>query len=297
MRTIGAAMASAISTFFSLCCLASAQCDLTGYDSTPPPKLPGAVFDQYAHFEYASDVDATDGGELRIWNYILNKRNDRGIGASWPKAGIGLSLWYPLPPGQAACKYFPTEIIRKDSDAPVVYGTNQQQQPATVYVAETRRDIGRAGANIKTSYADDDGKLINVNVSVSSYLSGKSIYITVEHSPTLIVGIAGLPRVLTQEQIEQISAAAKAQKAEVERATYYKFAGESPHKFLDEMFLPEKPPGEDTDFLFFSGQSAKVDVETDSSIEKVSTDMIILDQKRRRPVFATDVSLLVPSAK
>ena len=95
-----------------------------------------------------------------------------------------------------------------------------------------------------------------------------------------------------------IRTSAESQKAEVEQATYFQYTKEDPTKALASLFQREKGPNAKTDFLFFSGSAlTKVgfDVPSGSAIEKISTDMIILDEKNRRPVFATGVSLLVPA--
>ena len=111
-----------------------------------------------------------------------------------------------------------------------------------------------------------------------------------------MIGIANLPEVLSSNQIEMIAASGKSQNVSVVKATYSQFTKEDPQKVLGPLFQPEKGPNEKTSFLFFSGGSAKFGFEVlpDSKIEKVTTDMVILDEKNRRPVFATDVSLLVP---
>jgi hypothetical protein len=96
VRTTGAAMVSGmILTLY--CCAASAGCNISQFDNDLPRALRGEVSNHLANFEYASDVDNVDG-TLRLWNYVLNKRPDKGIAISWPKAGIGQDFFTPLPP-------------------------------------------------------------------------------------------------------------------------------------------------------------------------------------------------------
>ena len=77
------------------CCAASAGCDIRQFDHDLPRAVRGEVSNHLANFEYASDVDNADG-TLRLWNYVLNKRSDKGIAISWPKAGIGHGFFDPL---------------------------------------------------------------------------------------------------------------------------------------------------------------------------------------------------------
>ena len=88
MGTTGAAMVSSIGFLISLYCAASAGCDLAGYDHTPPTALRGGVSNPLADFEYASDVDIV-GHRPRIWNYVLNRRTDRGVGITWARRKLG----------------------------------------------------------------------------------------------------------------------------------------------------------------------------------------------------------------
>lgn len=297
MRTVGAAMASSIPLFLSLLCSAGAQCDLSGYDNGPPPAFKGTVNDNYAQFDYGSDVDPQNG-QFRVWNFILNRRTDKGIGAKWPKAGIGINLLNPLPPGMAACKIFTTAQVLTDSDAPITYGTNSQSQPATVYVPEPQRKLGSTVSSIRTSYTGDDGKAVDLNVLVAAFQTDGGISFNIEHSSSFVVAIAGLAEVLTAQQIEAMSHMAKSQNANVEQATYFEYTKEESPTALASLFDPEKGPNLKTHFLFFSGPSAKFGVDAPgSAIEKVLADVVILDAKNKRPLFGTNVSLLVPAKK
>jgi len=296
MGTTGLTMVSGF-IFTLYCCAASASCDVSQFDRTAPSAIRGEVSNHLAHFEYASDIDSV-GGRLRVWNYVLNKREDKGIGISWPKAGIGIDLWAPLPPREAACKFQTVDEVQKDPDAPITYGTKDQTQPATVYVSEQPKKLGSTDSVISASYMNDDGKSVNVDVQLSTYQTNDGISFILRHSPGVVIGIAGLPQVLTAKQLDGIRLSAKSQDASVEQATYFEYTKEDPRKALSFLFQADKGPNENTDFLFFSGSSAKFGFETlTNRIEKVSADVIVLDEKRRRPVFATDISLLVPAGK
>jgi hypothetical protein len=297
MLATGAAMISLTIVFFSLCSPASASdCDLKAYDRTPPPALRGTVNNPAANFEYASDVDAVDG-QLQISNYILNRRTDKGIGVKWPKAGISQSVTFPIPPGDSACSSQTTEKYHTESDI-ITYGTNEGTKATVVFVADTQRKLGSTESNIKTSYTNSEGKPVNVNVEVFAFRTEKEISFSVQHSPALVIGIAGLPDVLTAGQIETLQESAKAQNAGVKKATFFQYTNEDPTNALAALFDPERGPSAKTDFLFFSGSSAKFGITTSTSnIEKVSADMIVLDAKSMRPILGTGVSLFVPVMK
>ena len=140
MRMRGIVMASSLGIFMSLYCVVTGACDLSGYDLTAPSPLRGSVSNNLVNFEYASDTDIVRD-HLRIWNYVLNRRADRGIGVTWPKAGIAIPLWHPLPPGESACKTSSADWVHVDSDAPMTYGTTDQKDQASVYLPENQRKL------------------------------------------------------------------------------------------------------------------------------------------------------------
>ena len=297
MGTLGAAMFTSLAILISLCSGAFADCDLANYDKTSPPALRGGVDNNFAHFEYASDADA-QSNQFWIWNYIQNKRTDKGIGANWPKAGIHINVLYPLPPGKAACRWFSVAGYSKDSDAPITYGTTDQQEMASVYAPPVANKTASTSSRISTTFTNEGREPVDLNVDFSTFQSGNGIYYVIVHTPGFVVGIAGLPKLLSQKQIDLLSADAKAQNASVERASYLQYTGEESTNNLKMLFDPEKGPNAKTDFLFFSGASAKIHLETEGgSVQQTAADMVILDAKLRRPVFATSVSLLVPTLK
>lgn len=300
MRTLGFAMVTALALLISTYCAVNAApvCDLNGYDHTPPRAIPGGLANPLVNIEYASDADERPGGGMRIWNYVLNKHKTKGIGVTWAKAEIGVPVWRPLPPGEAACKFSSADTVVVDPDAPIRYGTTDQEQKASVYVAENVRKLGSTDSTIVASYTDADGKTVPLHVRVTSFQTPTGIIITLDRPPGITLGIANLPQVLSLQQIETITSNAKFQNTVVQRATYFQYTKEDPKKALGSLFQPEKAPNEKTDFLFFSGPASltKVDLEVPAgvSVEKVSTDMVVLDENRQ-PVFGTGVSLLVPA--
>jgi hypothetical protein len=114
--------------------IASAACSLTDFDRTPPSAVSSRVSNQFATFEWASDVD-TVRGRLWIWNYIWNQGNE-GLRARWEKGRIRIPTLNPIPPREPFCnKYLVTSVqAQPDTDAPIVYGTNDQTQDEMVPV-------------------------------------------------------------------------------------------------------------------------------------------------------------------
>lgn len=296
MRTTGAAMVNAIFVALFLSCPAFAHCDLADFDKGAPAALHGAINSSSVEFEYASDADTIagpHGSYQRIWNYVHNIRKDKSIGVRWTKAGIAQPLTRPLPPDETACNISSADTFSKDSDAPIVYGTNDQVQQAEVFIPQDHRKLGATDSTIGTSYQNEDGKIVDVNVQFSTAETQKGVSFVLQHSPGVVVGIAGLPTAFSSSELEMMIDAAEKQDSEVQRATYIEYTKQDPKEIAD-LFQPEKGPTAKTDFLFFSG-SAKFGVEIPTSnVEQVSADMIILDAKNRRPIFATGISLLVP---
>jgi hypothetical protein len=273
-----------------------AACDLSFFDRGSPPAYKGAIDNNRANFFYASDIDPANG-TLQIWNYILNRHPDKGIAVTWEKAGITNDVWGPLPPGESACVQRTVDVAQIDSDSPIVYGTTDQIEPATAYVSDVKK-LGATDSRVSTSYLNADGKAIDVSVQLSTYKTSDGIGFTLNHSPGFVVGIANLPQVLSSGQIEGLQLSAKKQDASIEHATYFEYTREDPQKAYPFMFRRKQGPNAKTDFLFFAGSSAKFGLMTMGyQVEKVSADVVIFEERTKRPVFATDMSLLIPTKK
>jgi hypothetical protein len=294
-------MVSSIGILVSLYCAASAHCDLHRFDQTPPRAISDIVSNQFADFTWASDVDTIDG-RLWVWHYILNTHKDSGLGAVWEKADIRIPLTHPLPPGEAFCNRFLAASVlpNPDTDAPIVYGTNQQRQRAAVFVAEKPPKVGETSSSISTTYSDESGKAIDVNVQLTTSKTTKGFSVYLEHSPDLVIGISGLPRALSESQFKEIRDTVGNQNSAVERATYFGYAKADPQSVFDSnsadhSFWNGLDPK--ADYLFFSGTSTKIGFEVPAeNTVRASADLIVLD-KKLRPILATNVSLLVPSPR
>jgi hypothetical protein len=318
MGTRGATMVSAFGLLLSVyCSAASAGCDLSGYDQTSPTKVHDDVDNQFARFEWASDVDVMPD-QLRVWHYILNK-GTRGLGAIWEKAEIRIPITRPLPPGEAFCNRFFADAVLKhaDTNAPIKYGTNSQVQRAAVYLPvdaqnddKTREVLkppkrsggetsdfqrsGAIGSHIDTSYADDNGKVVDVKVELTSAPSPKGMYLFLYRSPGLIVGISGFSTALSQAQVDALTNTAKGQAVRIDQGSYAQFTKENSAEALRPLFPERKDLDTKGDFLFFSGQNNKIEFEIPAgSLKKVSTDVVVLDQELH-PILATAVQLFAP---
>jgi len=291
-------MASSLLFLIAFCSVSGAGCDLNGYDHTAPTALRGVIQSHLLDMEYASDADDA-GDHKKIWNYVWNKNADRGIRVSWPKVGIGTPIWTPLPAGDCAITAEDTaESVRVDSDAPISYGILlDQKRQTSVYLAQNERKLGSTNSAVRTSYTGEDGKPVDVEVAVSTSQTPKGIRFAIERSPGLWIGIANLPDVLSPTQIDVMSTAGENQDALVVNTTYGQFISASDIKELAPLFEEGAAPNEKTDFLFFTGKSTKfgVEVPNNSETERVSTNMVILDARTKRPVFVSRVSLVVPA--
>jgi hypothetical protein len=288
--------ATAMLSFVLLACLcgsAVAGCDLSGFDHTPPPAIKSQVDNQFAQFEWASDAD-TRSGQQWVWHYIRNK-GTKGLGVRWPKAGIRQPLTRPLPPGEANCNEFPIDALaaKPDTDAPIIYGTNEQRQPAAIFIADNGSQK-KAGAKIQSSYLNDEGKVVPVNVEVSMGATKSGFYFVVTHTPGLVIAMSGISKVFSQTQFEIMSSTYKEQRVSIAAMTFADYTKQDPKRLLAGMFSAEEI-GEVSDqpYVFFRGNpKASVELPADS-FRTVMSNMIVLDEALR-PILATQVRLLVP---
>jgi hypothetical protein len=252
------ALLVASSLFFASA--ASADCDLSTYDRTPPAAIRSGLDNGIAHFEWATDVDTVNGRNW-IWHYIKNLHSDRGLGYQWPKADLRRSLGSPLDPGKTDCnRYFVTTQTAPDDNAPITYGTNESRQRAAVY-AEAKAAApgpgpGTEGGNrgqpagpadtpavpatgsiIETTYTTNAGSSESVRVAISTRQTnadGQWLF-EIDRTPNVIVAIA-MMKFFNSDQLKSLVAQFLQQSIRVDvgnlRKTIDRDDKEVPFKFL-----------------------------------------------------------------
>jgi hypothetical protein len=277
-------------------CLAAAAlgCDLREFDRTPPAAVRSELHNSAAHFEWASDVDIVSG-RTWIWHYILNKRNDVALGVRWKKANIKRHLANPLPPGESDCNRFLANSVEDapDTRAPIIYGTAEASQDAAVFVE--KQQSAATTSIIETSFVSAKTKLVEkVSVYVSTSPTPKGIGITIQQTPNVIVALGSIGRALNSQQYEAFASAAKMQDVRAEKAAfadYLKGAGDGFEGLFTKEEVDSTLRGQ---FLFFSGTKFGAEIQAEKT-ERVSADLILLDRNDNRPLFATEVNMLLPA--
>lgn len=272
---------------------ASAACNIKNFDRTPPHAIKSDVDNQFAHFEWASDVDDRNG-QVWIWNYIHNERYDAGLGAVWKKAGIRIPITHPLPPKEVFCNRYLVLSARKkpDTDAPIVYGTNSQNQRAAVYLSE---DAKTTSSSVNSSVIDKQGKVRSLFVNIRTGPTSIGTYFILEHSPNLMIAIPALAKFLSADQFGMFRNQLSKQKATATKGPYYKLAMQDPYKTFAQLYSKDEALALAKDELVFIGGSSIVKTEIPAKKTKeVATDMIVFNEDYE-PMFATRVRLLLPA--
>jgi hypothetical protein len=295
--------------FFAGCILFSgfgpgyAFCDLSTFDRTPPRAVRSDVSNEIASFEWATDADVLEGQNW-IWHVINNKDPGRGVSVVWPKAKIRQAIGNPLPPGKAACnRYFVNSVApQPDDDAPLLYGTGEHSQNAAVFVplkttAENRR-TDRSEIIIETSYTDSEGKVRDAFVELLVHkVKGGDWRIEITQSDNVFFVLAvddygALVRLLNSSQREF-------DRRGVQLVDGYQWEDRSFLKELTQLYSAQEVFKFETTKrftlfrLFKDKMIAPLDITAfDTTTEHV--DMILLDSKTSRPIFATDFDLIVP---
>jgi len=274
------------------CGFSFAACDLREFDRTEPHAIKSQVDNQFAQFEWATDVDVLSGQDW-IWHYIWNKNRSAGLGALWKKADIRIPLTAPLAPGAAHCNHFLVNAFRPepDADAPIVYGTNSQTQRAAVYVAASPPSQ-RTGGYFDSTYVDENGKRIDLHIAVFSKASPGGYTLFIEKYPTDItiafsklapvcVGpFAGpedaIPAFCKQVRIQTL------EDAKIDKAS------------LASVFSPAELAERRTqDYLFFALRELKSGHEIRArSLLVTNSELIVLDS-RQHVLFVSNVQMLV----
>ena len=276
------------------CGIASAACDTSSFDRTPPPAI--RADPATATLEWASDVDNLNG-QLWIWHYVKNTR-PQPLGLRWVKANIRRHLGNPLPPGETDCNRFFANAVNDtpDDDAPIIYGTNEQRQDAAVFVRRAapqgNLQKGETISVIDTSFAAG-GKVEDVHVVVASRRTEKGLVFQLEQPANVVIAMSSLAATFSAEQFSVLS---RGLDAPIAPANFQQYTKLDAAKALGGLFsdkeLAERVKQE---YVFFPpARKAAIEIPT-VGVQQVSADLIILD-RQLQPQFATEIIVLVPAA-
>jgi hypothetical protein len=292
--------APAMLVLITYACFATATawpCDLREFDRTPPAAVRSEVHNRAAHFEWASDVD-TVNGRTWIWHYILNKRTDSAIGVTWKKAHIKRHLANPLPPGESDCNRFLANTVEDapDTQAPIIYGTADASQDAAIFV-EKQQSAAATTSIIETSFVNAKTKILEkVSVYISTGPTPKGIGISIQQTPNVILALGSIGRALNSQQYDTLVAAAKSQDGRAERAAFVDYLKGAGTDGFQGLYTKDEVDAKLTGlFVFFSGTKFGTEIQAERT-ERVAADLILLDRSDNRPLFATEVKMLLPAA-
>ena len=208
--------------------------------------------------------------------------------------------------------------MQQDNNAPIIYGTNQRPQTAAAYVEGQAPKVNAGGqpntdqpvnnipkgqtkpiqSKIKSTYLDDEGKSVNVDVQVTTGPTDEGLYIEVLHSPGIIVGLSELAQRLSKSQLETVADQLKRQEASARFATFADYTKSDGAQQFGGMFSEEKLTSLlKQDFLFFGGSGKASLLIPATGFTRVSANLLVLDQRKLMPVLGSSVVLLVPEAK
>jgi len=255
---------------------ARAGCDLNGFDGTAPSAVRGPVDNEYGKFEWGSDVDVNDA-QAWIWNFIVNNGSDKSLSATWKKAGIRIGIANPLPPNEAYCNQYPVSAYGKDTDAPIVYGTQTQQAAVYMRINE-KRASNTISSTVQTAYEDEQKKLNVISVTINFYISDNILKNVEVISPQdIYVGLSGLSEILRPQIASDFLNAAEGQGGAVALTSYRDFANDSEIEQTFETI----PLLDKYSIIFVKGPLKDISLELPVSAEMTSSPIVILDKEKR----------------
>lgn len=277
-----------------------------------PSALKDRIQRPSVQMEWATDVDA-DNGRTFIWNYIWNQGKDRVGPVSWPKGGITTTVWNPIPPGEAFCsrRYVLAASAQPDPDAPITYGTNEQQEPAAAFMplpfAPTTAGIERVqlqpnavvgaqvGVNLSWTIEGKEGAPSTpTNVDITSIRTTGGINVFVYFPRNVIIGITGLSEGLSKEGVEAVIASTKAQSIKTTVASLESYAGAKAAAMVEEAFSsPDAKSRAQGRLVFFEGGGKGIFTVQALAAVQQSAELVVLDSDRR-PLMVGQTDLLVP---
>jgi hypothetical protein len=208
-----------------------------------------------------------------------------------------------------------------DNQAPIIYGTHRGKQTAAVYIPDqaanqapspspgagpgptpskpgTEGSLKPTNSRIKSGYLDSEGKVVNVDVQVTTDPTKEGFDIQVVHSTGIIVGLAELSESLSGSQRETMLAQFKQQEAGVSYGTFAEYSKREDPKVFGEMLPDDKLLSLLKErFLFFTGKGKATASIPADGLKTVSANLLVLEEKSWMPVLATKVNLLVPARK
>jgi hypothetical protein len=280
---------------------AIADCDLSKFDQSPPAAIVSTVNNETAKFEWATDVD-TSNGRSWVWHYVKNLHPNRGIGYAWPKAQLRRALGTPLEPGKTDCnRYFAAAPTALDDNAPIMYGTNGASQRAAVFAeAKTASVAPWAGTITETSYNNENVRLgIWTEPEGATSSDGDRLWVLhVERSANVSVAIASLPSLMRLDQLTSIIAQFGKQSIRTEAMPLSRITKREDKEALADLFSQDEIVSrlDQQYFVMFSGGPAKAEaiIPNSGAVRQVYLDVFFFDQKNQ-PFFATTVGLLLPA--
>ena len=202
-----------------------------------------------------------------------------------------------------------------DDNAPITFGTNESVQRAAVY-ADTRTAGTSTQSNaaapisppkeaetasvVETSYSTGYGPVENVRVVISTF-EGQDANdrwrLQIKRTPNVIVGISGIPKLLSQSQFASISDQFRSQSVSVDLVPLTKITGREEREALAGLYSEaELPAHVDQLYLVLGGGGAEVVKAAVPAValRPISTDLLLFDRKGQ-PFFATTLRLLAPA--
>lgn len=284
------------------------DCDLTGFDQTPPPAMVNPEANAQS-FDWGSDVDTIKGNRgLLFWHYIRNRVGNKPLWVTWNAAGLGTSAAMPLPGGGTVCKQ--TQVFFQidhppdiktivNNDAPILYGARGESQDASIYrpvpplvAQQPAGEPSRIRAwftHLVGAYEDRAGAQHRIDVTIeTSQVDGRYTIAITNSSGNAVVGISRLSELLKPDQFGLVTEAFRKQGAVVEPGTL-------PPPAAEALFRPKVPP--EGQYLFV-GRIEKATASYAGSSGQIPrlqpASLVVLDNERH-PILSAGMALLVPS--
>ena len=250
---------------------AFAGCELSSFDKTSPAKFAERVENGFASFEWGTDADPYEAA-IRIWNYVKNSDSGSELAFRWDKAGMTAPISNPLPAGATVCQRF---FVRKlssspDFDAPIIYGTSNQVQMATVYTSNDKVEESKEGVASTSSFASSaiiDDVVRQVTVELVSQRTESGASFSIRYSPGgMIIGFSKLPEILENNDIGNIG----------DGDTYESFVSSPVDVMMKGAYELMSPEEAGSRFLFLSSLISDSSVPISSKIVKLYSVNVVL---------------------
>lgn len=273
----------------------------------PAPILSPLVLDlPFGKFKWGTDAYRDGSGNWWVDDVIWNDPGGPPLAVSWAKGDIHRAISFPLTAGESQCNthFVSTGVPEPDTDAPIIYHANREQDAAVYSGANFAKDNSNGtpskkntDTRIETTITRPNGTKDPIEFELKTRSTESAIVVTLQTRGNFTIAIPSLSSMYGANYTSKIAEDFSRQDFSIQRDQFNKIAGKD---VLPDFYWyePKRPEIEGTDTFFIrsseKGNKAVTELSLDGlkTSEKVGQLLIFSDELK--PVLIVDANFIVP---